>query len=125
MDFDFPAITTDATTTWGFAPAGTFTNVWTGGVQLFESKAGSCSLLVNAIKLSHASSNIAEEVVKYDVNDKVTTVFVTGDKNSGYLYTVSWFDDTYFRDLECANEMYSPEILKQVVEMAKTNDSMY
>ena len=122
--FNFPKITINVTKIWGFAPAGTYVDdAWTGGVQLFESKIGSCSLLVNAIKLSHASTHIAKEVVKYDVNNKVTTEFVTGNDTSGYLYTVSWFDDTYFRDLECANKNYSENILKQIIDMAVDSDS--
>lgn len=122
--FEFPAIKSpDATKTWGYAQGGVYADgQWTGGVQLFESNAGSCALTVNAIKLSHAAANIVEEIARYDVNGKITTEFVAGDDKTGYVYIVSWFDDVYFRTLECANKKYSPEIMAEVVGIAVRGD---
>lgn len=119
--FDFPSMPNVENL--GYYPTGTIRDgKWTGGVQLFKSKIGMCSLTVNAIKHSHGSVHLAEEVVRYDVHSKPTMEFVSGTDKTGYTYVVSWFDDTYFRDLECATDKYKAGTLSAVVALAESCD---
>lgn len=124
--FEFPqAAVADVKSLIGFAPAGGWQadkTGWDGGVELFESAAGACRLVVNSIKLSHAAVQIAKESVSYDVNEKATVKGVIGDDSSGFMYSVSWYDAVYFRTLECASKKYDPANLDRVVEIAKRAD---
>jgi hypothetical protein len=96
---------------------------WVGSVQFFSQNAiGNCSFSENNTKLSHGSVIIAQEDVRYDINDKVTTVEVMGTKDTGFTYTVEWFDDVFFRTLECASKDYSDSIKQNTVELAKAID---
>lgn len=124
--FTFPEVKyDDATKIYGFAPLIAYSNnQWTGGTELFESKFGfSCKLNVNAAKLNHSSVFISEKNKTNKVNGKVTTQLINGDDKYGYIYIVSWYDDTYFRDLECASNTLDLTVLDKMIEIAKRADS--
>ncbi len=96
---------------------------WVGSVQFFKNhNIGNCSFSENNIKLSHGSIIIAKEDVRTDVNGKTTTVEVMGTLDSGFTYTVEWFDDSYFRKVECANKHYSDELTNAVIGIAQEID---
>lgn len=97
---------------------------WVGAIQLFVSEnIGNCSFSENNIKLSHGSIVIAKEDVRNDINGKTTTVEINGTKETGFVYTVEWFDPIFFRKLECGNKVYSQDITKKVIQLAKSIDS--
>lgn len=97
---------------------------WVGSVQFFvNNNIGNCSFSEKNVKLSHGSVIIAKEDVRYDVNNKPTTVEVMGTPNSGFTYSVEWFDDTFFRKVECANKNYSSKLTELVIKMAQTIDN--
>lgn len=97
---------------------------WVGSIQFFVNKnIGNCSFSENNIKLSHGSIVIAKEDVRSDVNGKTTTVEVMGTPNSGFTYTVEWFDDAFFRKVECANKLYSPNFTHTVIKIAQLIDN--
>lgn len=79
----------------------------------------------NNIKLSHASIIIAKEDMRNDVNSKTTTVEIMGTPDSGFTYTVEWFDDAFFRKLECANKVYSEGITNSVIKIAQSIDQEF
>lgn len=97
---------------------------WVGVIQFFNNKkVGNCSFSENNIKLSHGSIIIAKEDVRHDVNDKVTTIEVMGTENGGFTYTVEWFDDAFFRKVECANKEFSTQTMDEVVKIAQSIDN--
>ena len=97
---------------------------WVGAVQYFVNKnIGNCSFAENNVRLSHGSVVVAKELAREDVNGKVTVVNVTGDPGDGFLYEVEWYDQTFFRTLQCANKKFSPYLTEQVITLAKRIDS--
>lgn len=109
---------------YGFAACGTFSNGWTGVTEFFQKEdVGTCAYTENNFALAHATANVNEAVVRYDINDKNTTVHVEGDKDTGYLYTVAWIDSNYFRTLECASKPNTGDMVERVVALAKRIDN--
>lgn len=97
---------------------------WVGVAQFFNNKAvGNCSFSENNIKLSHAAAVLAKENVRDDVNGKITMVEVAGTLTAGFTYTVEWFDDSFFRSVECANKQYSPDLTNAVIKIAQLIDN--
>lgn len=97
---------------------------WVGATQFFKKEGiGNCAFSENNVRLSHGSVIIAKEDARNDVNDKTTTVEVVGNQQTGFVYDVEWYDNTFFRQLECANKQYSQNITNNVIELAKNIDS--
>ena len=114
----------DANSIIGFAPVGTYVNNgWTGMVELFTKKGlGNCNYEENNLKLMHTTIRIPSDIVTHEVNDKVTTSDVQGNKKDGFLYTVEWYDEGFSRKLECVASSYSPSTLSTVVDLARRID---
>lgn len=97
---------------------------WTGGIQYFESKdAGICAYSEKNLLLTHGSSHVDQNLVKYFVNNKITLTNVRGNNTTGYLSGVWWVDREFDRTLECAKKTFSKDDLKKVIELAKKIDS--
>lgn len=97
---------------------------WVGAVQFFKKeKVGICAFSENNVKLSHGAVILAKEDVTQDVNGKPTIKEITGNADSGFLYNVEWYDNTFFRQLECANMRYSTEITTSVIALANQLDT--
>jgi hypothetical protein len=97
---------------------------WVGAIQFFNNKnVGNCSFSDNNVKLSHGSIIIAKEDVRNDVNGKTTTVEVMGTPHAGFTYTVEWFDNTFFRKVECASKHYSADLTNAVIKIAQGIDN--
>lgn len=95
---------------YGFAACNTFKDGWTGVVEFFESEElGVCAYTENNVVLTHQSAKVDKNIVRYDINEKVSIFRVEGNKDSGYLYRIDWFDNKFFRTLECAKKHYSLE----------------
>lgn len=108
----------------GFAPAGGYQDGWTGVVEFFDKKDfGSCAYTENNMKLSHGAEKIAEEMASFQINGKITTLEVKGAKTTGFLYTVYWSDKEFFRQLECANKIYSDATTQSVIALAQRIDA--
>lgn len=96
---------------------------WVGAIQYFiNSDIGNCSFAENNVRLSHGSVVVAKEVAREDVNGKVTVVTVSGDNDDGFLYEVEWYDQSFFRTLQCANKIFSNDLKAKVIELAKRID---
>lgn len=97
---------------------------WTGVKEFFnDPKIGLCSYSLSNMKLMHGGIQLAKEDVTYDVNKKPTTSEVEGSENSGFTYTVRWYDDTFAHELECANMLYDKTITENVLSLANRIDN--
>ncbi len=97
---------------------------WVGAMQFFTKEGiGSCVYSENNIKLSHAAAIIPKEDARDDVNGKITTVIVKGTPETKFIYTVDWYDDKFFRQIECANDEYNEAITQGIIELAKVADA--
>ena len=97
---------------------------WIGAIQFFTNNdLGNCAFYENNVRLGHGSIVIAKEDRRNDVNNKDTLVYVQGTKSKGFVYTVEWFDLTFFRKLQCANHTYSQDIKTNLIELAKRIDN--
>jgi len=111
----------------GFVPQGSFdeeSGGWSGVVQFFNKKdIGTCAYAIRSVKVSHTAAELAMEDVTYDINNKATLKKVHGNKDSGFVYKIEWFDTDNFHALECANKNYSVENAAQVITLAQQIDS--
>ncbi len=105
----------------GFAVGGMFINKsgWTGIAEFFnDNEMGVCKYNIDNMYLTKGAVQISSESVRYDVNKKPGDVFVEGSVNSGFIYTVSWFDKTFSHSLECANMNFSHDIIPKMINLA-------
>lgn len=127
MAYNFKGVPAHAVTTMlGVAPSVTYIKGqgWAGAMQFFEKAGlGNCSYRENNLKFSHGAAIIPEEDVTKDINGKITVTNITGEPNVGFMYSVDWYDDNYFRELKCANEKYEPYIMYSALELARGIDN--
>ena len=111
----------------GVAPQGGFHDDkggWSGAAQYFDAKnIGSCSYGVMNVAASNTAAELAIEDVTYSVSNKATIITVEGNKGSGFLYKVDWYDDKNFHELECANLKYSADTTNAVIALANQIDA--
>lgn len=120
LGFPFLGINNSEATPIGFAVMGAWTTKgWTGVVEYFNyPQVGVCQLSLNNIKLSHAAIMLDKDIVSYDINNKITTKFVKGNQKSGFIYSVNWYDNTFFYELECAKKLFDKENISKMIELA-------
>ena len=109
----------------GFAVGGLYIkdSGWTAISTFFNDKnLGACKFKLNNMSLSHGAVQIPEETVRYDINKKVTNIFVEGSFHSGFIYNVYWNDSTFNYFLECANMKFDNKIKTRMVKLAKKID---
>ena len=113
-----------ATKVIGYAPESTFVNNgWSGAVEFFvPSFGGVCAFREVNIEITKSSAYIPKEIATHLVNKKITTMNAMGNKDSGFVYEVEWWDKKFKRTLECASKEYSAAISKQTLELAKDID---
>ena len=107
-------------------PAGTFLEGkgWTGAAQVFEKTGlGVCNYSEMNFKLSNGSIMVPLEFVTYAVNGKVTVKNIKGEDTKGFMYTVSWYDDSFYHQLECAQSNFSTETMPDVIKLASLIDT--
>jgi hypothetical protein len=117
-------ISTESNEVFAYAAIGTWKdNGWTGIKEFFGKKGvGICTLSTYHTKLSNMRTRVVAEFARYDVNNKLTTVVVSGNSNSGFLYRIRWRDSFLIRDLECAKMDYKPEITNELVAYSRILD---
>jgi hypothetical protein len=127
MAYDFKGVPNHLVTQMlGIAPSVTFIkgSGWAGAVQFFEKVGlGNCSYRENNLKFSHGAAIIAEEDATKDVNGKVTVTNVTGKNTDGFLYSVDWYDNSFFRELKCAKSDYTADTIVSMIELARQIDN--
>ena len=104
----------------GFAPVGKhLAQGWTGIREFFEDpELGVCSLTSFHIKDTQMGIRINSDLVSYVVNNHPTTIEVEGSKKSGFIYTVSWVDNTFSKDFECAKMTFDKDLTKKMISLA-------
>lgn len=108
-----------------FAPIDTYIKEkgWTGIKEYFVLKnIGRCSFSTSNFKVTNALVQLNSEGLAYFINNKPTNLWVKGTNSSGFVYTVTWFDNTGKRTLDCANMQYNEAILPRMIETAKNYD---
>ena len=124
LAFSYSGINDESVEHIGFSAIGAWDYLgWTGVIEYFKTKdLGVCQLSVNNVELSHGAIELDSHVISYEVNNKVTTSYVKGSKESGFIYTVSWYDKTYFRDLECSKKSFDKENISKMLVFANRID---
>lgn len=108
----------------GYAPESTFVNNgWSGAVEFFvPSFGGVCAFREVNIEITKSSAYIPKEIATYLVNKKITTMNAVGNKESGFVYEIEWWDKKFKRTLECASKEYADAMRTQTLELAKQID---
>jgi hypothetical protein len=108
----------------GYAPESTFVNNgWSGAVEFFvPSFGGVCAFREVNIEITKTSAYIPKEIATHLVNKKITTMNAVGNKDSGFVYEVEWWDKQFKRTLECASKEYTDAMRTQTLELAKKID---
>lgn len=100
------------------------TGGWSGIAEFFTAKnIGTCDYGLMNVKASNTAAELAMEDVTYIINNKATLMRIEGSENSGFLYTINWYDENNFHELECANMKFSEDIKNKVIELAKKIDN--
>ena len=111
----------------GVAPYGAYKSVkngddadgWDGAVQFFDKKGiGSCAFTEHNRKLAHSGVELIKELITYDIQNKPTVVLVKGTRETGFVYKIKWYDNTFSRELECANPEFSQQLRTEVIALA-------
>lgn len=128
LGFTFKGLPNDlGIKTIGFVPQGGFheeSGGWSGAVQFFDKKdIGTCAYAIRSVKVSHTAAQLALEDVTYDISNKATLKSIRGNKDSGFIYKIEWYDNQNFHELECANMKYSPDINNAVIALANQIDT--
>ena len=112
----------------GFGASGVYLDNqgWTAFVEFFEPKdelAGSvCNYQLTSIALNGTSAIMYDDEVKKDVNGKITSYTVKGNDETGYMYSIDWWDSNYYHLLKCANKSFSKKIMSDTVDLASKID---
>lgn len=125
MNYSYKGVpATLATKVIGYAPESTFVNNgWSGAVEFFvPSFGGVCAFREVNIEITKSSAYIPKEIATHLVNKKITTMNAVGNKDSGFVYEVEWWDKKFKRTLECASKDYSATISRKTLELAKDID---
>jgi hypothetical protein len=110
----------------GFSPMGTYIKDqgWTGIGEFFETNQHLfCAFSESNIKITKGSAILPKEDVQYVVNGKVCLLNIMGNNQSGYLYEIEWYDDSFRSKLECATQHFSELTKEAVIALAKEIDA--
>lgn len=128
MSYNYKGVPSHLTTkVIGYAPESTFVNNgWSGAVEFFVSSFGGvCAFHEVSIKLTKTASYIPKEIATYAVNNKLTKMNAIGNKETGFVYKVEWWDKQFKRTLECASKDYTDAMRTKTLELAKKIDQDY
>jgi len=96
---------------------------WSGIKIFFDGKEiGTCELSVFNIANANQPMQLNEDGLTYDVNDKPTRINIEGSHNSGFMYSVRWYDKNFVHELQCANLTYDKRITEKIIVLANTID---
>jgi hypothetical protein len=106
---------------YGYAPIGGYENGWSGIKTFFKDPSlGSCSYSYEKFIWAEVGSSH----ISYIINGHPSFHSIKGNKNVGYLYRIKWDIDQkeylYHHEIECANKIYSQEIMDNLISFAKS-----
>ena len=103
----------------GYAAAGGYQDGWDGVKAFFSDlHLGVCSVALHNIILSHSGAKLRKSSVSFKVNDKPTITSVEGSEQTGFLYTIAWYDSTFKHVFECANMSFDKTIADKMLAYA-------
>ncbi|CDZ78232.1 hypothetical protein BN59_02540 [Legionella massiliensis] len=93
-------------------------------MQFFEKDGiGTCAFTEHNRKLAKSGVELIKELVTYDVHNMPSVIIVKGSKETGFDYKVQWYDNTFTRELECANPEFSQQLRANVIALANRIES--
>lgn len=109
----------------GYAVLGMWkNNGWTGIKAFFNDKDfGTCTYSLNNMALTKGAVQIPIEIVRHDINHKITVIDIKGNEGDGFIYTISWFDKIFSHDFECVNMKYDLTITEKMIGFAQEIDT--
>jgi hypothetical protein len=108
----------------GFAAAGTYQSGWTGITETFNYKDfGVCDYILHNFQITGGAALLSEEFVTYDINKKSTVITITGNKETGFMTQIEWYDDIFYHTLECASKEFKKENTETFITLAKDIDN--
>ncbi|MCX7114752.1 MAG: hypothetical protein NTW08_02410 [Gammaproteobacteria bacterium] len=110
----------------GFSPESSLgADGWNGVVEFFKPKSfdSICAYHEVSVKNTGTSAFILKETASKKVNDKITTVIAEGNMDSGFLYKINWWDDSFRHELDCVYPEYKDDLKISVIELAKKIDN--
>jgi hypothetical protein len=127
LAFDFKKLPINEKNIIGYAPTGSYVKSpkegWNGIVSFFEdTNLGTCSYNFTDLNLSNGSITLTKEYTKYLVNNKPTYVGVEGNDQSGFVYTITWYNSLKVSTLNCATLKYDKNMSNNLIDLAKKID---
>ena len=118
LDFSYKSVIKGTT---GYVPQGAYSESgWSGLKEMFlDLTMGACYFSVFHLPKNGYSPTIDH---KKFINGKDTDFTVKGNANEGYVYTLEWFEERYFRTLECAQKDESERIMDNMISLAQKID---
>jgi hypothetical protein len=116
----------------GFAAAGSYVKNqpnypnggWTGIVVFFiDSRLGSCSYSFFNLKASNGAILLAKETTEYLVHKKPSSRTIEGSYNSGFAYSLNWYENGAMNELSCANINFDKQIMAKMITLANRIDA--
>lgn len=121
LSFNFKEIKSNMITNiLGYVPEGSYVKNlgWSGIGVDFNTTFGGCAYTVSNMNVTGMSATFGKEDVTYSINKKITLFSSSGSDKTKYLYHLMWFDNNFYRELECASEKYSDKIKAEVITLA-------
>lgn len=105
----------------GFAVTGGYVKEkgWDGVVEFaLIPTLGVCSFTTYKIE----SVILDKESLEYLVNKKPSNKNIAGNRNTGFLYTLNWYNPDRLMTFQCANKMLNPKNMSQMIDIANQID---
>jgi hypothetical protein len=106
----------------GYAAIGGWHNGWTGIKVFFKHDKSVCSYSYFNLAASHGAAQLNEEYATKEVNGKISYIDIEGNKKSGMLYSVNWFEEKAMHQLECASVTYDKLLTNETIILARQLD---
>lgn len=127
LAFDYKDLPVNHDAIIGYAPIGSYVQKpregWNGIKVFFETKElGVCGYEFTDLKLSNGGVMIDKENVKFLVNKKPTVLSAEGDKASGFVYSVVWYNKLQVNRLDCAKVQFQKNLIDLMISFANEID---
>jgi hypothetical protein len=106
----------------GYAAIGGWHDGWTGIKVFFKQNKSVCSYSYFDLAASHGAAQLNQEYATKEVNGKISYIDIEGNRKSGMLYSVNWFEEKAVHQLDCANATYNKLFTDGTVALARQLD---
>lgn len=127
LAFDYKDLPVNHDAIIGYAPIGSYVQKpregWNGIKVFFETKElGVCGYEFTDLKLSNGGVMIDKENVKFLINKKPTILSAEGDKASGFVSSVIWYNKLQVNRLDCAKVQFQKDLIELMISFANDID---